>query len=643
MKKIYLIGVLLFVGILGFSQNRMSQEQYNSLTAQEKSLYDRVLEDEEKRKKRVQEFLSKHEDVKDVIKKDHGGVKVLYDIIDNVPMYMETYNVDSAFASNTDALQPGGALNLDLDGSNIKVGVWDGGPAQADHPEFTDESGNNSRINIFDIADTGGGGLPNGHSSHVTGTIAAKGADPLARGMAVGVEIDSYNFINDNSEMIASASSPLPILLSNHSYGFTLNSGTPSWYPGAYDSEARTVDEIAATYPAYTMVFSGGNAGNTTYSGGLFQGYDKLTGNKNAKNNIVVASANPSLNPSTNDVFLLPISSFSSQGPTDDLRIKPDIAADGSNVYSSFPGSGYGTISGTSMAAPVVTGSLTLLQQYWSQLNNGEYMNSSTLKGLICHTARDDNDTAGPDPIFGWGLLDTEKAAQTITNTVNSAAIIEENTLVNNNSYTMNFSAGAGDILKATICWTDVPGIVQTDDSLNDPTPRLVNDLDLRLTKDGVDYFPWKLDYDPGTGFSNSKADNSVDNIEIVEITAPMSGSYTLTVTHKGSLQTLDPFAFPKSQDFALILTGNNINLSTSDNQLSEISVYPNPAVRSVFFEGLTTQVKYEIYGINGKALKNGEIDAQNNQVNIENLENGLYFVRLFNENMSSTHKIIKK
>lgn len=627
-----------------FAQGLMPDSLYNRLSENEKRLYDDVRKSDSLRMLRVNNYLSQNTDVDNVYYKDNR-VFVLYDIIDSEPIYKSTDNADAAEATKTDLLHPGGSLGLNLDGTGITVGVWDGGPVQDDHPEFGDSSGA-SRVFVVQPTDNAGNNQDNAHGTHVAGTIAANGTDPDAKGMAPNANIRSYNFSNDTPEMVTEASNPTnPIILSNHSYGVSVSQGNgtiSTWIMGAYNDSAREIDDISRTYPKYLMVASSGNSGGVNYADAMYQGFDKLTGDKNAKNNLVVANANPSINPFNGEVSLT-INPNSSQGPTDDLRIKPEITADGTGLYSPVPTNAYNTFSGTSMSAPNTTGTIALLQQYYEQLN-GEYMNSSTVKALVCHTATDDDNRIGPDPIFGWGFLNAEFAANTITNDDTGSALIEENTLNNNQNYTLLFNADAGDDIVATICWTDVPGeSVSGNSNLNNQTPRLVNDLDIRITKDATTFFPWKLDL-TSSGFSNSKADNSVDNLERIDIEAPVAGTYTLTVSHKGTLESSNPFDNNPSQDYALILTGSNITLSLDEINMSNIQIYPNPVSDILNIENLpNTNYSYELFDIQGKLVRTGELNTVSSKINLQEFSKGIYLMRISNGETFVTKKIIKK
>ncbi|MEN8251735.1 MAG: GEVED domain-containing protein, partial [Bacteroidota bacterium] len=98
--------------------------------------------------------------------------------------------------------------------------------------------------------------------------------------------------------------------------------------------------------------------------------------------------------------------------------------------------------------------------------------------------------------------------------------------------------------LLASISWTDPPGVINTG-TPNDNTPVLVNDLDIRITQAGNTYYPHKL-----TGVAaNTIGDNIVDPFERVDVSGA-SGTYTITVTHKGSLSGGNP------QAFSLVVTG---------------------------------------------------------------------------------------
>lgn len=568
----------------------------------------------------------------------NGTKYLLIDVIDNKPVYTATDNRLSAFASKTNTLYPGGNLGLSLTGLGMKVGIWDGGYALKNHVEFM--NGTVSRVTTPDTAAP----IPaaDQHATHVVGTVGAKGVASSARGMAYQVNLASYDWTNDASE-VSSEASNFGLLISNHSYGVPIfndngEQQVGDWFMGCYNTDANQWDQISYTLPYYLMVTSAGNAGSESYSNGLYPGIDKLTGEKNSKNNLVIANANPTVNQFSGALTNLAINSSSSQGPSDDGRIKPDIAADGTNLYSSSneTTTSYATLSGTSMASPSVSGSLILLQQHYNNLH-ASFMKSATLKGLVCHTAFDDSNSIGPDIRFGWGLLNTRDAALAITN-ANSAtpiAIINELNLTQSSTYSVQVTVTTPQTLKATICWTDVPGVPKNN-QLNSPTPALINDLDLRITKDTEISFPWKLDlnsiYTPAI-----KGDNTVDNVEKVEVENAV-GTYTIQVTHKGTLQG-------GSQNYSLIITGfDQQNLSNNDLTREQILVYPNPVSDLLHVNNATNITKYELYDIQGRLIKSENLTNQNSlTIDTFSLIKGVYMLNLITENGSFVEKIVKK
>ncbi len=466
---------------------------------------------------------------------------------DGTLIYYLTNNADAAISTRVNHLNIGGSTGYNLDGQNMTAYVWDGGHPRVTHQEY-DGPGGNNRVSVMDIAGEGGLDL-HYHAAHVVGTIADSGVIPQAKGMAPQSKVKAYKWNSDLSEATTAAANGM--LLSNHSYGFLISEVPQQWF-GAYQIDAYEWDDLMFSAPYYLMVKSAGNDGtnNTSNASPLAPGYDKLSGPSTAKNNLVIANANDAVVDNDGNLISVNISATSSQGPTDDLRIKPDIAGNGVGLYSSGETSNtkYNILSGTSMAAPNVTGSLLLIQQHFNN-EKGSFMRAATLKGLALHTA-DDAGPIGPDAVWGWGLLNAKKAADAITLS-GSGPIIEELVIAQGQTITYTVDSDGVNDLMASISWTDRAGAINYD--TNSPTAALVNDLDIRVQKAGDTYYPWRLT----SATSNSNGgDNTKDPFERVDI-ANASGTYTITITHKGTL-------VGSSQDFSLIVTGVEITCATA-------------------------------------------------------------------------------
>ncbi|UAM97726.1 S8 family serine peptidase [Polaribacter litorisediminis] len=466
---------------------------------------------------------------------------------EGTPLYYKTYNVDAAISTRANFLHNGGGLGLNLEGQGMTIHVWDFGLPRLTHQEY-DGIGGEDRVSIGD----GTAGLGD-HAGHVMGTIISSGFDPAAKGMAPQAKGVAFRYQQDAAKAADAAADGM--LISNHSYGLVVRDDNdepslPAYYFGSYINSSRDWDAIMYNAPYYLMVTSAGNNGADN-SANLepLEGnapYDKLTGIATSKNNLVIANGTDAEINEDGSLNSVNRSASSSEGPTDDLRIKPDLMGNGVLVYSTLTTADddYASYSGTSMASPNVAGSLLLLQQYYNE-TYGNFMRAATLKGLALHTA-DDVDIVGPDANTGWGLMNTKVAAETITANGFESWISEE-VLKNGDTFSIKVKSDGLSPLLASISWTDKPGVSIQDNITiepNDPTPALINDLDIKVTRETDEFKPWRL-----TGVdSNEKGDNLVDPYERVDIMNPSAGEYTITVTHKGTLE--------EDQRFSLIVTG---------------------------------------------------------------------------------------
>ncbi len=488
------------------------------------------------------------------------------------PVIYESANKEGAEAVKNNQVWADGIAGLSLSGSDQIIGYWDKDRPRLTHQEYISRA-------IFKDVEVGSN---DSHATQMTGTMIASGIMENAHGMADKARVEAYNWNNDISEMATAATDDL--LISAHPYaetaGWTNTSSycgndlewvwfslenedsTKAFQFGYYDTQAKNWDSVAYMAPDYLIVKAAGNfrgrgpeeqpikhytldsdfnciVDSTTVreiNGGL-SGFETINGSAVSKNVLVVGAVESSSNDFSHLSSIAPINS-SGFGPADDGRIKPDIVAP-TNLYTTGGASDtdYSTSGGTSAATAVVTGSTALLQEHYQNLTN-DTLSSASLRALIAHSA-EDLGNAGPDYRTGWGLLNTERAARFLSSNLANQhkTVFKDTVLVNGGSITLSYLNTSSKPLKVTIAWTDPAGTEP--DSGDDPSDiTLVNDLDIRvLSPSSTTFFPWKLSrLSPGA--DAIKADNVVDNIEQVHIPESESGAYTITVSHKGNLQS---------------------------------------------------------------------------------------------------------
>jgi uncharacterized delta-60 repeat protein len=501
----------------------------------------------------------------------NGQVVELQRFENGIPVYYTTMNLNAARTISTDDVWPGGAAGLSLSGAGQTLGIWDGGGVRATHQEF-------SVLGVSRVTQQDSPSSVIDHATHVAGTMVARGADVNALGMSFAAELDAYDWNSDAAEMATAAANGLRV--SNHSYGFQRGwgslvvSGVPqlAWYGtpaistvtdylfGFYQATARDWDAMARNAPNYLIVKAAGNdrgeapgsqpVNHWVWNGsswvvssvvrnadGGATGFDCLEGAAVSKNVLTVGAVEDIPNGYSVPADVV-AATFSGRGPTDDGRIKPDVVANGVGVYSSIASSdsAYASFNGTSMASPNTSGSIGLLQEHFQNLFTGNPPWSSTVRALLIHTADEAGPSAGPDYNFGWGLVNARRAAQVMSYDALNGANFDMQELTLSQGQTINFvvvSDGAQP-LRATIAWTDPAGTPPAA-SLNPTARMLVNDLDLRIIGGATTYTPWILN--PTTpGVAATTGDNIRDNVEQVLIQSPPAGTYTIRITHKGTL-----------------------------------------------------------------------------------------------------------
>jgi hypothetical protein len=480
---------------------------------------------------------------------------------------------------------------LGFTGAGVTVAVADSGLDSGDtnsmHPDIA------GRVTaLFHYGAVDDAADEHSHGTHCAGIIAGNGATGevddngyrYGLGVAPGANLigqrlfdaaGGYTYTEPSFEKLARDAKSAGADIGSNSWGDDTQ--------GRYDLSAMEFDALvrdavsdafATGDQPYILEFSAGNAG----PGG------QTIGSPAVAKNVIATGAAQNSRP---DLLIYgdgpdAMADFSSRGPCEDGRIKPDLTAPGTwiaslrSVYAD-DNNAWGEISdnymyqgGTSQAGPHVSGAAAVFVQYWRQTHTNATPSPALVKAALINSATDMDETAigsigideEGDPIDvsfpqdanpvpnmdeGWGRVDLPNL---IGSTKNYQFVDQSVLLTNNQQLEQRILIGnADEPLKITLAYTDVPGSPVT-------VPALVNDLDLEvLAPDGHVYHGNQFNI--GESIADAPGFDAINNVEAVHLSAPVAGEYIVRIRARNVPMDARRDSTAVDQDFALVVSGS--------------------------------------------------------------------------------------
>ena len=471
---------------------------------------------------------------------------------------------------------------LGFDGRGVTVCVadtgLDSGNTNTMHPDLR---GRVTGFQFYSPLTDGSDGY--GHGTHCAGIVAGNAGtgetDPdtgqfYGLGVASGANIFVERIFDAAANEVDFTSDET---LTHDAVRHGAKIGSNSWgndVAGEYDTDCAQFDELVrdadagtAGYQPYILEFSAGNSGPGS----------QTIGSPACAKNVIATGASQNVPGTLAQTYGLyadgidTMSDFSSRGPCADGRIKPDLVAPGTWIASAASQVAldlasvswtviddfYVFMGGTSMAGPHAAGAAAVFVQFYQATHTNAIPSPALTKAALINSADElDQGNGGPGPVpnndEGWGRINL----QNIITTNFSAAprlyqyVDQTAPLTNGQVYTQHiFVRSAGEPLKVTLAYTDVPGFPGA-------IPALVNDLDLEVVApDGTLYRGNQ--FGAGESVPNPPSSDKLNNVEGILLTAPAPGDYLVRVRASRVAQDALTNSAALDQDFALVASGD--------------------------------------------------------------------------------------
>ena len=456
-----------------------------------------------------------------------------------------------------------------LDGSGEMLAIADTG-LDRDHPDI---SGRVAAVYTQFGLDASPIDSNTGHGTHVTVTAIGDGTgDSSTKGIAPAADVTMYALEHDPTGVFGRQGSIYDLLLDakQKTARIAINAWGLNGNFGEYTSDSRSVDQFVFDEPKVLPIFSVGDRGAN--------GASQISPPSTAKNVLSVGASTTGTGSTTSPGS---VASISSQGPTLDGRIKPDVVAPGIELCSGRAeeakspsgvacGSGnhgdgdplYMSLSGTSQATAVAGGIASLTREYLREQVGLASPSASLIKAALINGATDLGSPDIPNSQEGWGELNLERTVLPADgSTILSTYFDDEKSLRSGFGllYELNLDPSHG--IDITLVWTDEAGSANSAQN----QPKLVNNLDLVLVDPSGN--EW-LGNDFSSGFSSQGGSpDSVNNVERIKIAPGVysnSGEWLVKVMHRGG----------SDQDYSIVITADATIQPKADLTVFNESIY---------------------------------------------------------------------